>query len=262
MAKVGTGAGNSLRNILITGATSGIGRALALAYAAPKVNLSISGRNRERLEDVARLCREKGATLITRVVDVTDRTAMAAWMEDVDECHPLELVIANAGISAVRTDDPGLAEENTREVFAVNLAGVLNTVLPVIPRMQDRGQGHLALMSSLAGFLGLPNAPAYSASKVAVRAFGEALRPRLARDGVGVSVICPGFVRTPLTAANRFPMPLLMEPETAARIIQQGLARNQALIAFPWPLALAVRMLALMPRGVADAILMRQPSKE
>jgi short-subunit dehydrogenase len=117
-------------------------------------------------------------------------------------------------------------------------------------------------MSSLAGLMGLPNAPAYSASKVAIKAWGEAMRPRLARNGVGVSVICPGFVRTPLTARNRFPMPLLMEPEDAARAIRKGIARNQALIAFPWPLAWAARVLAILPRPLADVILMRLARKE
>jgi len=244
------------KSILITGGSSGIGEALALAYAGLGVFLALSGRNDERLQAVARQCRERGAEVAAQVVDVTDRDAMRAWMERIDDDHPLDLVIANAGISG-----GGLDENATRDIFAVNMAGVLNTIFPVIDRMVQRGRGQIALMSSLSGFIGMPGAPAYSASKVMVKAYGEALRGRLRHYGIGVSVICPGFTKTRLTAGNKFKMPLLMEADTAARIIIRGLRRNKITIAFPLPIASVVRLLALLPRSLANRLVSRLPKK-
>ena len=155
---------------------------------------------------------------------------MAAWIEGADRQAPLDLVIANAGVSGSQLP-PG--PERTRAIFRVNLDGVLNTIEPAQAVMLARGRGHLALMSSLASFRGFPNAPAYCSSKAAVRVLGEGLRGRLGQSGIVVSVICPGFVATPMTADNRFSMPLLMSPDRAAAIIERGLARGKARIAFP-----------------------------
>jgi short-subunit dehydrogenase len=247
------------RSILITGASSGIGTALALEFATPGVELALGGRDRARLERVAERCRQAGALARSAEVDVTDRETMAAWLLEADRTAPLDLVLANAG-----TAGPGglSGPEAARAIFAVNLDGVVNTILPVLPAMTARGRGQLALMSSLAGFYGLPSAPAYCASKAAVRVWGEALRGRLGRRGIAVSVICPGFVRTPMTAGNRFPMPLIMTPERAAAIIRRGLARRRARIAFPLPLYWGVRLLQALPAGLADRWLARAPDKE
>ena len=244
----------SPRSILITGASSGIGAALARAYAGPGVNLALSGRNEGRLDKVAGACRKRGAEAEARLIDVTDGPAMVRWMAAVDDGHPLDLVIANAGISG--------AEERAREIFAVNLAGVLNTVLPAIPPMKGRGRGQIAIMSSIAAIRGLPSAPAYAASKAAVKAYGEGLRGSLAADGVRVTVICPGFVKSPMTASNRFPMPFLMEAEKAAGIIRRGLAREAPLIAFPWPLVWGMRLASALPSRIADSLLGRVPEKD
>ncbi len=145
--------------ILITGASSGIGAALAGAYAGPGAFLALAGRDRRRLEAVAGACRARGASVAAETVDVTDRAAMARWVEGTDDDHPLDLVIANAGISA-GTGGQGEDEEQTRAIFAVNVEGVVNTVLPVIPRMRARAYGQIAVMSSVAGLRGLPGAPA------------------------------------------------------------------------------------------------------
>ena len=149
---------------------------------------------------------------------------------------------------------------------ALSVAGariaVVDTVEPLVPRMLARGFGHVAVMSSLAGFRGLPNAPAYCASKAAVRVYGEGLRGRLAKDGIGVSVVCPGFIRTPLTAANPFPMPFLMEPAAAAERIVRGLARNRARIAFPHRLYALVLLTSLLPAAVVDGLFSRFAAKE
>jgi short-subunit dehydrogenase len=165
---------------------------------------------------------------------------------------PPDLLIANAGVSG--------GSAASAEITAVNLQAVIDTVEAVLPSMQAGSQ--IALMSSLAGFNGMPSAPVYCASKAAVRIYGDALRARLRTRGIAVSTICPGFVATPLTARNPFPMPLLMTAEQAARRIVQGLAGRKPMIAFPRRLYLLARLIALLPRVVTDPLLARVPSKE
>jgi short-subunit dehydrogenase len=250
------------RGILITGASSGLGEALALAYAEPGVTLFLSGRNADRTDAVAAACRAKGAVAEGVVVDVADRTAMATWIAEAEMTAPLDLVIANAGISGGTGAMSGETSEQTRGIFAVNLDGVLNTVLPVIEPMRARGSGQIVLMSSMAGFRGFPSAPAYSASKAAVRVWGEGLRGWLAPSGVGVTVICPGFVKSRITARNRFPMPFLMEADAAARIMRRGIDANKSRIAYPWIVAAAMVALAALPPGWTDRLLRGLPTKE
>ena len=246
--------------ILITGASSGIGEALALEYAAPGVSLSLSGRRETRLARVADACRAKGASVNAAQLDVADRPAMHAWIEAAFAATPLDLVIANAGISG-GTSGGGEAEDQVRAIFDINVAGTLNTVLPAIPQMRERGRGQIALMSSAASFRGFPGAPAYSASKATVRIYGEALRGALGPHGIQVSVVCPGFVRSRMTRVNRFPMPLLMDADRAARIIRRGLARNRARIAFPWPTYLVAWLTGSLPPLLTDPFFQRLPEK-
>lgn len=249
------------RSILITGASSGIGEALALAYAAPGVTLALCGRDPARTEAVAAACRARGAAATAAVLDVADQAAMRDWVEACDARAPLDLVVANAGISA-GMGGAGEDEAQTRRLFATNVDGVFNTVWPAIPRMRARRAGHIALMSSLAGYRGYPGAPAYCATKAAVKSWGEALRGALARDGVTVSVICPGWVKSRMTAGNRFRMPFLVETDRAAAIIRRGLDRGRARIAFPFPVAFAAWLFMVLPAGVGDALARRLPDKE
>jgi len=249
------------RHILITGGSSGIGEALALAYAQSGIRLSLSGRDRERLASVAERCRARGAEVESALLDVADATAMAEWLALADKIRPLDLVIANAGVAL----PSGMLQEHgtrVRLTLAVNLMGVVNTVEPAIQLMAPRRRGQIAIMSSLAGFRGMPSAGAYSASKAAVKAYGEALRGEITPLGIEVNVICPGFVKSRITDANKFPMPLLMESERAAAIIRRGLARNKARIAFPFRLYAAVWLLAALPPALTDRWLARLPRKE
>lgn len=265
------------RSILITGANSGIGRALALAYAVPGVVLALGGRNQSRLDAVATACRGRGATVETGRIDVTDAGAMAAWIAKADATASLDLVIANAGVSggsfgADRGAQGGA--DQTRHIFAVNVGGVINTVLPAVAVLRARAQarppagakrairGQIAIMSSLAGYRGLPGAAAYSASKAAVKVLGEGLRGALWHDGIEVSVICPGFIKTPMTDANPFPMPFIIGPERAAGIIKRGLDKGKARIAFPFPANVLTWLIAALPPGVADPWLRRLPEKD
>ncbi len=248
------------RSILITGGSSGLGEAMARALARPGTFLALTGRDAGRLAGVAEACRLQGAEIVQAAIDVGDRERMAAFVTETDAHRPLDLAIANAGISA-GTQGGSEGAGQARAIFAANVDGVVNTVMPALEAMAPRGSGQVAIISSLAGFRGLPGAPAYCASKAAVRVWGEALRPDWQRRGIKVNVICPGYVTTRMTAKNDFPMPFLMPAEKAARIILGGLKRDRARIAFPWPMYAAIRLVAAIPPGLLDPILRRLPRK-
>lgn len=249
-------------SILITGASSGIGAALAVEYARPGAVLHLGGRSLERLESVAAAARAAGADVHPAALDVTDSEAVRAWVLAADDAGPLDLVVANAGISAGTSGVAGgEPEAQVRAVFRTNVDGVLNTVLPVLPRMVGRGRGQIALVASLAGYRGMPGAPSYCGSKAAIKVFGEGLRGSLHASGVRVSVVCPGYIRTPMTAVNKFPMPFLMDAERAAQVIRRGLERDRPRIAFPWPMALVVSLLQAIPPAWIDPVLRRLPGK-
>jgi short-subunit dehydrogenase len=251
------------KTILITGASSGIGAALAQGYARQGQTLYLSGRDGERLEQVGELCRAKGAIVECRTLCVGNQGAMRDWILACDAKTPLDLVIANAGISAgTGGGQKGEPPEQAEEIFKINLGGVLNTLHPIIPKMVERGHGQIAVMASLAALRGFPGAPAYSASKGAVRFYGEALRGSLAPKGVCVSVICPGFVESRITAQNDFPMPFLMPAEKAAQKIIRGLERNTGRIAFPAIMYCLAGFLSVLPDCLAQHLLKALPEKK
>ena len=208
-------------HILITGASSGIGAALTLDYAAPGMVLSLHGRNGERLNSIAAQARAKGATVFLHMGDVTDAADMDRWIRERGAATPIDLIIANAGVSA-GTSRGGESAEQARRIFDVNVTGTLNTVQPVLPLMQARRRGQIALVSSLASFRGFAGAPAYCASKAAVRVYGEALRGEMARHNVAVNVVCPGFIQTPMTDVNPFPCPSSCPPNMPRALSAKG----------------------------------------
>ena len=246
------------RSAVITGASSGLGASLAVAYAGPEVALGLVGRDRERLDGVAGTCMAAGAVVETATLDVADDVGMEQWLTAFDREHPVELVIANAGTSA--GTDPGAAFEpgavTTRQI-AVNLVGVVNTVAPLLPALCRRGQGRIAIVASVAALRGLPYSPGYCASKAGVRAYGEALRPLLEQQGVGVSVVCPGFFTSRMTDRWEGPTPFLYSGERAARRVKRGIDCGRRRIEFPLPLVLGMRFCDLAPALLGDEIMRR-----
>jgi NAD(P)-dependent dehydrogenase (short-subunit alcohol dehydrogenase family) len=251
-------------SVLITGASSGMGRALAEACAAPGVTLQLGGRDAARLESVAQACRARGATAVARVSDVTDAAAMAAWIA---EAGQLDLVIANAGIGAGIDDGAPEPPAQVRAVFAANLDGALNTALPAMAAMrrQPAGpggvRGRIAVVASIAGFVAAPGAPSYCASKAAADAWTVATAPAARAHGVWLTSVCPGYIRTPMTAGNRFPMPGLMDAERAAGIILRGIAAGRTRVAFPWWMAATAQLAGLLPPRLVGMLFALSPGK-
>jgi short-subunit dehydrogenase len=244
------------RSVLITGASSGIGRALALAYAAPGVRLALVGRDAGRLGATAAAARAKGAEVEVGTLDVRDRAAMAGWIGAADAARPFDLAIANAGITTGLgpgdlTEDP----ESVRAIIATNLVGVLNTAEPLIGPMCARGHGQLAFVGSIAGLRGLPYSPAYCVTKAGVHAYTESIRGRLERRGVLVSLIVAGFVKTPLNDSIAAIKPGEISDARAAALIKRGLARGQATIAFPRFLYAAAMLGRFLPARWYDRLM-------
>jgi short-subunit dehydrogenase len=239
--------------ILITGATGGIGAALARSYARPGRTLILHGRDTARLTSLTQECEARGAQVQSVTFDLRDGADAIEALRGLSSQHAIDLAIVNAGVSSAI--GKGLEAENwdtARAVLAVNLDGAIATVAAVLPAMRRRGAGQIAIVSSLAAYYGLPVTPIYCASKAALKAYGEALRGWLAPQGIAVNVVLPGFVRTPMS--ERFPgaKPFLMSPERAATLIRRGLERNRARIAFPRILAWGMWCLAALPAALSQ----------
>lgn len=249
--------GDPARVAVVTGASSGLGRGLALALAGEGWRVALLARRRERLEVAADEIRAGGGTALALPVDVTDRAAVHTGVREAEtRLGPIGLLVANAGISeGVRGGE--LDAERVRRIFEVNVLGTVHAVEAVLPGMRARGSGHILGVSSLAGYRGLPTAPAYSGSKAAMSAFLEGLRADLRGTGVAVTVAHPGYVRTPMTEGNPHPMPFLMELDDAVRILMRAVRKRPGSLAFPWPLALLVRAGRLLPSAWYDALVAR-----
>ncbi|BAL22579.1 SDR family oxidoreductase [Azoarcus sp. KH32C] len=240
------------RCVLITGATGAIGGALANEYARPGTQLILHGRNAGQLERVAANCRARGADVIPCCIDLGDVAQARQWALDMAACHELDLLVANAGMNIdIGPDGAGERWEDSEALFALNVRAVIALVDAFLPAMRRRGRGQVALISSLAGYFGLPVTPSYSASKAAVKAYGEALRGWLGPEGVRVNVVMPGYVESPMCNAMPGPKPFLWTPERAARTIRRGLENDRARITFPFPLNLGTWFLAALPAGLS-----------
>ncbi len=238
--------------VFITGASSGIGQAFARYYAAQGAVLGLVARREE-------LLRELAASLDTDCViyalDVRDATALNAAATDfIRRFGVPDIVIANAGVS--RGTLTGQAEDLSafQTVFDINMMGIVHTFHPFVEAMRQVGRGRLVGIASVAGLRGLPGSGAYSASKAAAISYLESLRVELAGSGVGVTTICPGFIRTPMTAVNPYRMPFLMDADVAVRKMARSIERNRRYVIVPWQMALVGRLMQLMPACLWDAL--------
>lgn len=251
---------SKFKNVLITGASSGLGRALAIELSKKSQNLFLCARNFENLQETKNLCQNSNANIYLKILDVKDEIASQNYIAEIEETFALDLVIANAGISG-GTAQGTESFAQVKEIFDTNLYGVLNIVQPVIEKMTSRKSGQIVIISSLAGFVSLPSSPAYSASKSAVRIYGEALRGNLAEFGVKVNIACPGYIKTPMTAVNNFYMPFLMNSTKASQKIINGIEKNHGRIIFPIIFYFLIRVLLSLPIFLIEKIMKKLPKK-
>lgn len=250
------------RRVAITGASSGLGAGLALACARPGSILHLHGQHEARLASVGAQAEALGATVHLHRFDVRDVEASRRFAQPQGG---LDLAIANAGIGA---GSEGGAEPTSqiRAILAVNLDGALNLALPAFEAMarqpeQARWRGRIVVVGSIAGFVPAVGAPSYCASKAALRVWAEATAPLWRRQGVALTLACPGYIRTAMTAQNRFPMPGLMTPGYAAARILRSAARCRTRTVFPWWLGLAARLGDLLPPRLRGELMLRGPAK-
>lgn len=230
----------------ITGASSGIGAALAHELASRGWTVAISARRQNELDAIA----AGYDTIFAYPCDVTDRAAMAKTAQDIEAAHgAIALGVMNAGIY-LPTDLPQFDATLFDRTFDVNLGGAVNGLNALVPSMVERGEGHISLVASVTGYGGLGTSAAYGASKAALLNMAESLAMDLRANGIHVSSVAPGFVRTPATDSNEFPMPFIIEAEAAAKRIADGLAKNQTHIAFPKRFTFLLRLINLLPRSV------------
>lgn len=242
------------KTILITGATGGVGSSLAEQYATSGKTLILFGRDAKRLERLAERCRSLGARVVTRVSDLRDRERFMAQLQAVCEQEHPELVIANAGVSST-ADNDGERWDAIEEVIEVNVLGTLATVQAVLPFMRRKGNGQIALISSLAAWYGLAVTPSYSASKAAIKNYAEALRCRVEPEGIDVNLVMPGFIVSRMSESVPGPKPFILSADQAALVIRRGLAANRPRISFPFPLAIGCWLLALLPPVISGRFL-------
>jgi len=245
------------QTIVITGASSGIGRALACHYAKPGVTLCLIGRNEERLEAVRAACESQGADLVrAAALDVRDREALFAALQEFDKAHPVDLLIANAGVTGGTTPEGDFEPiETSHMLMETNVLGVFNSIHALLPQMLIRGRGQIALIGSLAGFVPMGDSPSYCASKAAILSYGLSLREGLRNRGVNVNVVCPGFIETPLSDKLRSAKPQLMTAEKAAVAIAKGIEKNRGVVAFPFALSFVTRLGQFLPAFVRRAVI-------
>ena len=240
--------------VMITGASSGIGRGLAVALGTRGAKLGLVARRVEQLGELVAEIESLGGKALALPADVQSENSMRAAADELRaQFGPIDVLIANAGIGPTR-DAAKLNADEVANVMNVNVIGASNSVAAVLPEMIAQGQGQLVAISSLAAYRGVPKSAAYCASKAAVSSFFESLRLDLEPRGVDVTIIHPGFIKTPLTAGRKTPMPFLMELDDAVKKMVRAIEKRRKRYSFPWQLATIVRAGMIMPIWMYDRI--------
>ena len=248
-----------MRRVFITGASTGIGEALARHYAGPDTEIGLVARRRDLLEKLASTL--PGRTALY-AADVADTAAVRGAAEDfLARAGTPDLVIANAGISIGTRGEAIEDVDKLRRVLEVNVTGLAATLAAFAPAMRAAGRGTLCGIASVAGIRGLPGAGAYSTSKAAAITWLESLRVELAGSGVSVVTICPGYIDTPMTQVNRYPMPFLLPADEAARRFARAIAAKRRRVVIPWQMAIVGALLGALPGWLYDRIAARAPRK-
>jgi short-subunit dehydrogenase len=247
---------------MITGASSGIGKGLALEIAARGGRLGLVARREDVLNELVEQIRAQNGTAMAVGADVRDASAVRAAADKIRaELGPIDVMIANAGVGTT-SHASQLDPDQVAEVININVLGSVNSVAAVAPEMIERKSGQLVAISSLAAYRGLAKSAAYSASKAAMSSFFESLRIDLRNTGVTVTIIYPGFIKTPLTAGRNAKMPYLMELDDAVKKIVNAIEKGKRSYAFPWQLATIVRSGLVMPAAMYDWIAERNSFRE
>jgi len=249
----------STKRVIITGASSGIGRALARHYAAQGACLGLIARRKPELEQLAAQFTTPCAVY---ALDVRNSDGMqSAAAEFMARFGVPDVVIANAGVSQGTLTEYAEDLQAFQDTFDINVMGMVNTFQPFVAAMRGKGGGVLVGIASVAGYRGLPGAAAYSASKSAAISYLESLRVELKRGGVQVITVCPGYIATPMTENNPYPMPFILSAEAAARKIVSIIGRRKSYAVIPWQMAWVARLLRLMPNWMFDQLFGRAPHK-
>lgn len=249
--------------VFLTGASSGIGEGIALALAKRGATLGLLARRKELLDDLADRCRAFDAKVRVFAADVADEALVAEAADEMrSEFGHIDILIANAGIGGNDPDTRAYTPHAVRKLIDTNLIGAVNAVHAVVGPMAERGSGQIVAISSLAGFRGLPKSAAYSASKAGMTAFFESVRLDLMHTGVSVTIIQPGFIRTPLTSGRAAKMPFLMELKDAIPHFLKAIEKKKKFAAFPWQLATVVRLGKIMPAWLYDKVAGRARYRE
>jgi len=245
------------RTAFLTGASSGIGRALSLRLARDGVEVALAARRAERLEELAREIRGVGGRAHVYPLDVSDAEDVTRVLRAADDdLDGIDLVVANAGVGAHRWSGK-LTWEECEKTLRVNVDGAVATLVALMDRMVERRRGHLVGISSMAQYRALPKSAVYSASKAFLSTFLEGLRVDLRTAGIDVTDVRPGFVRTELTEKNTHRMPWLMDADEAATIVARGITKKAPVVAFPWQLATVVRSASVLPPAIYDRAVTR-----
>ncbi len=249
--------------VFLTGASSGIGEALTIAMAKQGAVLGLVARREELLKELAIMCEQVGGKARYFAVDVTDADAISAAAESLrNEFGKIDILIANAGVGGNNAETRNFDARAVAQVININLLGAVNAVSAVLPQMLKNKSGQLVAVSSLAGFRGLPKSAAYSASKAGMTAFFESVRLDVQHQGVMVTIIQPGFIKTPLTSGRGNKMPFLMELDDSIPLFLNAIERGKKFAAFPWQLATFVRLARVFPANLYDRIAGRAKFRE